>query len=1294
MSESEEESVVGGARIGERHQAVIPDLISKPKAVRTSGRSRGRVKVASSSSNAAEPLCSRACIPDLHFEASGRAVGSDDNLVWCPSIVSGGEGDSGPVSATITDYLLFVRNLLEQTEDLDGSRMYMNTSIPFSWRLPINPDPNAVSTTTSISMKETAAGSDSGCDDDPSKPGKQQGGGGKGATREAPAAVRIMPIEQDELALKFLRDHDGNIDQAMFSIVCDFGAGVDTSARRWLKYYNKKAQAGAQATWKTLYSRRDATIFGPRSLMNGDFQGRDGLNYPMPLSRDVLPTASLKGGPQDLQVEDNEASRGPGGSRTDNLPLKRGAGNEEGDAIATAGRADSPGGQGQEEDSSQQQQQQPPRKKKRQTHRNSDLRALLSDVANHMDMDGISSGRSRGTDRSSMKARWTSLLSDAERLVGDIEGATVAGEDGEADTRPHFVELLELFADAYDIPVPEQSPGEDFVDCLHKTFLTLLSYVGETRNYISLVHDALSTNEDGISLPPIRRLLEKAHKVPVILEETAFLEDLVSRVTSWETKLERLMNSGNGKPTLSTVRELLLVSNKFPVRLKIVMKLEEKVAKALAISSQVQAWSSRTEEEKKSFSLRSAQALLREAHRTNLSFPEMKVLSDEVERCETWHEKTVRAVRAKVPLKEILDLLLTSERLNINFEEQAKKLKMKADACELWVRDLRAAVPVSDEVFEDDYVSLLAELRSICEKDGKDKENLENLLSEGCKLPAMVDHYLLLQAELSSCEWTAKAGEVLDDLPSPYKLKKLLKDSKNIRESLPLPPRPQKSWELKLEDEVFGLSQSCDEWLTLYKDFNPHHNLINRKQASIQKVKEILDMGRAIKADLSNECESLQTTLNTNLEWLVANYTLLKKCGIEVTVPVTDLEAYVKSSKKATNNSVSTLDSEALLPSDAGADADADSGGNVNANANGLVTDRPSNIKLSDLLNALSAPLLRSCKVEIAEMTALKEIVFKAKRWIGRAKVVFPKVKSLDELHDIAATAPREYAPSDNSLGRGKRSSSVSSGVSAPPPPVDDDEPEEEKATKPAYSEMQSLIDEGKTSPINFGCALKEFKEVVEQVKVWQAKSMGLLEKISSFSPLLWAEDQTIENAQMSDADGDSAIDTMQDLHAKLMNLLKSAKDIDVDTREERLAAIFLRIYYFCKSFKTRELDGNDANLLTRKGTKLYDNIQVADGILTDGNAEKEEVAVNMSASWLEKVSDYRQQLKTFAKRKEEYERFALSVTDFFNAERRSLDSLKKVRLRRPARRLLKKEESRIIINCCESRAYHCVCPT
>ena len=218
------------------------------------------------------------------------------------------------------------------------------------------------------------------------------------------------------------------------------------------------------------------------------------------------------------------------------------------------------------------------RRKKRQSGANADLRALLSD-AGKMNIDNLT-GRGRGKDKNEIRSRWRSIMLDADAMLEEIET-----DDGTLAGRPTFVDLLEIFQDAREMPSPEQGPGEEFVDNLNKTLCALLLYVQQTRAYLAKVHDSLSQFGAACTLPPLRRLLERGDKLALQVEETGYLADVIDKATKWEEKLEEMWKKEEG-PNMEEVREVLLKGEGFKVKLKSKVKLEEKVRREGKVNPQ------------------------------------------------------------------------------------------------------------------------------------------------------------------------------------------------------------------------------------------------------------------------------------------------------------------------------------------------------------------------------------------------------------------------------------------------------------------------------------------------------------------------------------------------------------------------------------------------------------------------------------------------------------------------------------------------------------------------------------
>jgi len=139
-------------------------------------------------------------------------------------------------------------------------------------------------------------------------------------------------------------------------------------------------------------------------------------------------------------------------------------------------------------------------------------------------------------------------------MLEDIET-----DDGPLTGRPAFVDLMEIFQDASEMPSPEQGPGEEFVDNLNKVFMRLILYVQQARTFLAKVHDVLCHFGPGVSLGVIKRLLERSERLPVILEEAIFLRDQYEKGFFWEGQVERIMEGQEG-PGMEVVRRTLLLS--------------------------------------------------------------------------------------------------------------------------------------------------------------------------------------------------------------------------------------------------------------------------------------------------------------------------------------------------------------------------------------------------------------------------------------------------------------------------------------------------------------------------------------------------------------------------------------------------------------------------------------------------------------------------------------------------------------------------------------------------------------
>ncbi|GMH92547.1 hypothetical protein TrVE_jg14091 [Triparma verrucosa] len=692
--------------------------------------------------------------------------------------------------------------------------------------------------------------------------------------------VRVFPLQQDANMLEYLQSHENDVDRALYGFLSELGGGRESNARKWRRYYEGKAVATGQG-WKGVINRRSDEVFKPHAM----------------------------GASQEVDMEREER----GGLKWYN-PISRDCIDDEVEDMNVDSTPPSPEPSTTTTTTS-----------KSKSKGNADLRFLMSN-SQSMNLD-LSTSRSRSSDKTEMRARWQTLHDDLTHYLEEIESAQ----------QPPFHDVLQLLTDCTLVPPPEPIPGDDFVERVNSTMKKILMYTSRTRNWVATFHDMLRNTKQGVLIPPLRRIMEKGQELPFKLNDVDFLENVVAKGMMWEGKLEKIQE--NRKPSLDEIRELLVEAKSYPFPLRNAVKLSEKVAKTIAITKKISAWPLPPPPD---FTLRAAQVLLRDAHRTNIDFPALAILTNEVSTGETWNEDAVKAHRNRVPLSRVSDLARIGSNLHINSDEMLEKIKAKISTSEEWIERIYVALGFSNSE-RPTYLEAMKKIRIMYETPGSDESrSLERFNIDGAKLPTIVDEHLLLVAELKARGWSSDAQTLLSSNPTVSALDDMIQESNELRDSLPLPEGGLQKWQIRLEPELKALANQAEAWLEKYNQYNgatPTHP----KVCTLPEMRTLLAEANKINANLSSEMSVMAGFIKNAETWSATNAGLLALCGIDPEVPALP------------------------TPPDA------------------------VELTLEDLVAALAENRKVNPKIELRSISELRATVSKVEQWQKRTEIVFPK---------------------------------------------------------------------------------------------------------------------------------------------------------------------------------------------------------------------------------------------------------------------------------------------------------------
>jgi hypothetical protein len=1149
------------------------------------------------------------------FTPAGKALSPDHTCSWTPlppqSVVSHANGSASGAThganlalsnEALDQYILYCRNLVIQTEDPPtASYSHTGNATSFNYRLPVL-DNIGSTTTTSISSFDVLDGS------------------GKLFKNRS----SIVPLESDGALLQHLNDCGNSIPLAINSLTTGFSLSLASSAARWRKYYQSKALTSSLG-WKGVYARRsnqlvaapviDKNLTAAQHASVGEMSGF----LRMPISRDVDADRLLG---EDAVVNDDSSMNG--GSNANNASNAE----EHGDMVTNMD-VDVDNDDANAASHS-------PKKVKRKKHK------TLAATHNPADIQISTEKRARGTDKTELKNRWASLLLDCLNYVEDL---TTEHEPVNYH-RPSATLLHDLLNDANDLAVPEQGPGEDYVDRTHKALLEILEHMNKARDFVAGVHDAIydATNSDnGVALLQFHRMYNRAVKLTVAVPEEPILLSIIELCEGWECKLDKVMDDNDGKPTLAAIHELLLLSNNFPIRMRSVVKLENVVAKVLEVASLVQCYMGCDDNTvssylstsvlsndasnnvsnnssgggsgvngasgNKVFNLRTAQALLKEGQKTNIEFPELKLLEEEVNKGDEWHDKAIKAIRTKVTLEELKELVLEKKSLVIQFEEIEKKLLDKLHCANEFIDLLENTIVVDKDC--NNWERLLI-YKQYYNKSDEQRQTLENLFSDGVKVPVIIPLHVLVGAAIQTYEWKIKSQSALtknNGLPLPALLKRLLDKASSIKKDLPLTEEQLNNWKLPNEDQVKAVIATCDNWLQSYKDCTT-----GSKKVTVLDIKRLISEGKNMAVDLDSEVTQLEEAYSRCMWWLQRNRKLLRMAGVDVNADEAELNSFEPPSEL-----VEKYADEAPFE-----DSDDDL------------------VRIAAMKKAAAAASGRRWRVKLHEASAVKQTLADIAAWAARCALVFPD--NLIDLTAPAAPAAAEIYADDTEMADTDANADGDDANGDDAAPASDDAGA--LVSKPAFSEMTELIELAMKFPVKFKEDVSSFHEALERVSSWIDESMqtvtSLSENVEDF--LVPHERATIGTDEQCDVDANMA---------RLELILSVSAETSVTTSVEQLARLFSDIHdfhYDARTFLKEEqtFADNDAKLNAMKDSaeKLLARSEEEGSLLLPHAA--------LTASFFDCVKEWLTKLRSEAEKRAAYLEFKTKVGAFFQGEKKN----------------------------------------
>lgn len=434
----------------------------------------------------------------------------------------------------------------------------------------------------------------------------------------------------------------------------------------------------------------------------------------------------------------------------------------------------------------------------------------------------IEHGRELNTASASMddmKGVWRSILAYGQSM----DRAISIKDDNEQEknigkpNRPRRLELMNFIRNVYGLSIPEDTFGsrhvcvEEISTCMH----ALLDKLSQANDSLAEIFDFLSDGKDGVDMEDLRKLLDEVvSSCPVVLEDEISLRKQIDISTEWQVRLDDLMAKNiedcedEETDHLDIAIELAKKArSEFSIHTRGLFLLEKKIEKARELENRL----ARTNKE---MTVKSIGSLMKEANRINLPSQKVRKLKKFHKELECWVERANIAIRSRISLTEIESLISRAESMPLNLNEFVDKLRSRVRMGQSLVARLEAEVPC---VYRDDGITIdeigwMRNIRIALKDDKKGGANsyLQEICSEGVRVPVDIRCIKLLQTEIDAKNWMAKAKKWVNKKPKIAELREHLEKAEALRDRLPV--QIKEDWKMDYETELNSTVDTADNW--------------------------------------------------------------------------------------------------------------------------------------------------------------------------------------------------------------------------------------------------------------------------------------------------------------------------------------------------------------------------------------------------------------------------------------------------------------------------------------------------
>lgn len=478
---------------------------------------------------------------------------------------------------------------------------------------------------------------------------------------------------------------------------------------------------------------------------------------------------------------------------------------------------------------------------------------------------------------------WQAILALCEALGMQLKQPS--------EQNPIFLsQVIRLLEYCNRLPDPENvfvvHPHDTTIKDIHDGLDALVGYVETARVHQASVVDMW--HRSGVDVEELRKRVDMSIKEsPLQLDEVRELQCQIDAVTDWQTRLDA------GVENLEEAEALVRQGERLGFESRGLAQLRSRLSKVYEIRETIRAWRSSGKKE----TIKFISSLVRDIQRVKCPFEEAQEILSIQQEADSWTDRASIAIRTKLSLQEMDDLVKRGEKLPLDLSDYVDKLATRIALGKSWLQRFEEVVPRPENspsqtpsVF---MLMWMQNIRSALNSSTDDGDavipTLHELASEGGRLPVQVDCVQLLQIELEARTWSAKTKKWESRRPKLEELREHVSKSTNLRERLVILDKNEREcWQLEGEKDVRLLVDQVETWLEKYDS-------LSERTWSLVNLRELSEAAEKIAANLGTAVSQLNKILNQAEEWYAQNATLIRCCQNGENVDISDLRAAVKS---------------------------------------------------------------------------------------------------------------------------------------------------------------------------------------------------------------------------------------------------------------------------------------------------------------------------------------------------------------------------------------------------------------